>query len=359
MKKKVVAVLVTVLLLLTGCGSSVSSEEAIAKYGSDTLKVYNVGEYIDTMIISDFEREFGVKVIYEVYDSNEMMYTKVQAGDVYDILVPSDYMIQRLVAEDALMELDLSKIPNIEYLTDEVKNLPFDPENKYSVPYFWGSVGIVYNTTVVDEEDLKREGWDILKDPKYAGRIYMYDSERDAFMIAFKALGYSMNTQNMDEIEAAYQWLMEQRNTMNPVYVGDEVIDGMINGNKDMAIVYSGDATNILLENEEMSFYMPDQGTNLWVDCMVIPKNAENPLLAHEFINYMLEYDIAYTNSEWVCYTSPHKDVLADLSSMGGYFEGNVAYLPRQGYEKDEVFEDNRVLKEKLTELWIKVKAGE
>ena len=311
------------------------------------------------MVISDFEREFGVKVIYEVYDSNEMMYTKVQAGDVYDILVPSDYMIQRLVAEDALRELDLSKIPNIEFLTDEVKNLPFDPENKYSVPYFWGSVGIVYNTTVVDEEDLKREGWDILKDPKYAGRIYMYDSERDAFMIAFKALGYSMNTQNMDEIEDAYQWLMEQRNTMNPVYVGDEVIDGMINGNKDMAIVYSGDATNILLENEEMSFYMPDQGTNLWVDCMVIPKNAENPLLAHEFINYMLEYDIAYTNSEWVCYTSPHKDVLADLSSMGGYFEGNIAYLPRQGYEKDEVFEDNRVLKEKLTELWIKVKAGE
>ena len=250
-------------------------------------------------------------------------------------------------------------MPNIEFLTDEVRNLPFDPENKYSVPYFWGSVGIVYNTNVVDEEDLKTEGWNILKDPKYAGKLYMYDSERDAFMIAFKALGYSMNTQNMDEIQAAYQWLMEQRNTMNPVYVGDEVIDGMINGNKDMAIVYSGDATNILLENEEMSFYMPEQGTNLWVDCMVIPKNAENPLLAHEFINYMLEYDIAYTNSEWVCYTSPHKDVLADLSSMGGYFEGNVAYLPRQGYEKDEVFEDNRVLKEKLTELWIKVKAGQ
>ena len=134
MKKNVVAVLLAVLLLLTGCGSSVSSEEAIAKYGSDTLKVYNVGEYIDTMVISDFEREFGVKVIYEVYDSNEMMYTKVQAGDVYDILVPSDYMIQRLIAEDALLELDLSKVPNIEFLTDEVKNLPFDPENKYSVP---------------------------------------------------------------------------------------------------------------------------------------------------------------------------------------------------------------------------------
>ncbi len=357
--KKVVAVLATMMLLLTGCGSSASSEEAIAKYGSDTLKVYNVGEYIDTMVVSDFEHEFGVKVIYEVYDSNEMMYTKLQAGDSYDILVPSDYMIERLIKEEALLALDLEKIPNLTNLTDEVRNLPFDPENQYSVPYFWGSVGIVYNTNVIDQADLEAEGWNILKDPKYAGKLYMYDSERDAFMVAFKALGYSMNTDNKDEIDAAYRWLMEQRTAMNPVYVGDEVIDGMINGNKDMAVVYSGDATTILMENEEMSFYMPQQGTNQWVDCMVVPANAENPLLAYEFINYMLEYDIAYSNSEWVGYTSPHKDVLTDLSSMGGYYEGNVAYLPRQGYEKDEVFEDNRVLKEKLTELWIKVKAGE
>jgi spermidine/putrescine-binding protein len=145
---------------------------------------------------------------------------------------------------------------------------------------------------------------------------------------------------------------------MEPVYVADEVIDGMINGNKDMAVVYSGDAATILMENEEMGFYMPEEGTNMWVDCMVIPANAQNPKLAHEFINYLLDYDIAYTNSEWVGYTSPHKDVLTDLSSMGGYFEGNEAYVPRQGYEMDEVFEDNQVLKERLTQLWIKVKAG-
>ena len=357
--KKVVAVLLTVMLLLTGCGgSSVSSEEAIAKYGSDTLKVYNVGEYIDTMIISDFEHEYGVKIIYEVFDSNEMMYTKLQSGDSYDILVPSDYMIQRLISEGALQQLDLSLIPNIENLTDEVKNLPFDPDNTYSVPYFWGSVGIVYNKNVIDEADLEA-GWELLRNPKYAGRLYMYDSERDAFMVAFKALGYSMNTQSEAEIQAAYEWLMEQRQTMEPVYVADEVIDGMINGNKDMAVVYSGDAATILMENEEMGFFMPEEGTNMWVDCMVIPANAANPKLAHEFINYLLDYDIAYTNSEWVGYTSPHKDVLADLSSMGGYFEGNEAYVPRQGYELDEVFEDNQVLKERLTQLWIKVKAGQ
>lgn len=357
--KKVVAVLLAVMLLLTGCGgSAVSSEEAIAKYGSDTLKVYNVGEYIDTMIISDFEHEYGVKIIYEVFDSNEMMYTKLQSGDSYDILVPSDYMIQRLIGEGALQELDLSLIPNLENLTEEVKNLPFDPEHKYSVPYFWGSVGIVYNKNVVDQADLE-EGWEVLRNPKYAGKIYMYDSERDAFMVAFKALGYSMNTQSEQEIQDAYNWLMEQRQTMEPVYVADEVIDGMINGNKDMAVVYSGDAATILMENEEMGFYQPMEGTNQWVDCMVIPANAENPKLAHEFINYLLNYDIAYTNSEWVGYTSPHKDVLVDLSSMGGYFEGNEAYVPRQGYEMDEVFEDNQVLKERLTQLWIKVKAGQ
>ena len=347
------------MLLLTGCGSSASSEEAIQKYGSDTLKIYNVGEYIDTSIISDFEHEFGVKIVYEVFDSNEMMYTKLQAGDSYDILVPSDYMIQRLIGENALQPLDLSMIPNIENLTDEVKDLPFDPDNTYSVPYFWGSVGIVYNKNVVDPADLEAEGWEILRDTKYAGKIYMYDSERDSFMVAFKALGYSMNTQNEAEIQEAYQWLMEQRQTMNPVYVADEVIDGMINGNKDMAVVYSGDATTILMENEEMDFFMPKEGTNLWVDSMVIPANATNPKLANEFINYMLDYDIAYTNSEWVGYASPHKEVLADLSGMGGYFEGNVAYVPRQGYEMDEVFEDNQVLKERLTQLWIKVKAGQ
>lgn len=356
--KKVVVILLTAMLLLTGCGNSGNHEDAIRKYGSDTLKIYNVGEYIDTSIISDFEREYGVEIVYEVYDTNEMMYTKLQAGDSYDLLITSDYMIQRLIAENALQPVDKSVISNLENLTDEVKNLPFDPDNTYSIPYFWGSVGIVYNVNEVDEADLKTEGWEVLRDTKYAGKTYMYDSERDAFMVAFKALGYSMNTESEAEILEAYEWLMKQRKTMEPVYVVDEVIDGMINGNKDMAVVYSGDATTILMENEDMSFFMPQDGTNLWVDSMIIPVNAENPKLANEFINYMLDYDIAYTNSEWVGYASPHKEVLTDLSSMGGYFEGNMAYVPRQGYEKDEVFEDNQILKERLTQLWIKVKAG-
>ena len=342
--KKIIAVAVAAMLLLTGCGGGgASSEDAIEKYGSDTLKVYNWGEYIGESVISDFEKEFGVKVVYEVFDSNEMMYTKLQAGDAYDVLVPSDYMIERLMNEEMLQPLDLSLIPNISNLADGVKNLPYDPDNTYSVPYFWGSVGIVYN---------------ILKNEKYADKIYMYDSERDSFMVAFKALGYSMNTQNPDEIQAAYEWLMEQRKTMNPAYVADEVIDGMINSNKDMAVVYSGDAATILAENEEMNFFLPNEGTNLWSDAMVIPTNAENPKLAHEFINYILTYEASMDNSETVGYASSNQEVLDELSGEGGYFEGNEAYLPRDGYEKDEVFEDNQVLKEQLTQLWIKVKAG-
>ncbi len=338
--KKLIAVAVTAMLLLTGCGGGgASSEDAIEKYGSDTLKVYNWGEYIGESVISDFEKEFGVKVVYEVFDSNEMMYTKLQAGDAYDVLVPSDYMIERLMNEEMLQPLDLSLIPNISNLADGVKNLPYDPDNTYSVPYFWGSVGIVYNQNNVDAADLEAEGYNILKNEKYADKIYMYDSERDSFMVAFKALGYSMNTQNPDEIQAAYEWLMEQRKTMNPAYVADEVIDGMINGNKDMAVVYSGDAATILAENEEMGFFLPNEGTNLWSDAMVIPANAENPKLAHEFINYILTYEASMDNSETVGYASSNQEVLDELSGEGGYFEGNEAYLPRDGYDKDEVFE--------------------
>ena len=359
--KKLVAVLVAAMVLLTGCGggSAASGEDAVEKYGSDTLKVYNWGEYVGENVISDFEKEFGVTVVYEVFDSNEMMYKKLQAGDKYDVLVPSDYMIERLIKENMLQTLDLSLIPNISELADGVKNLPYDPDNTYSVPYFWGSVGIVYNQNNVDAADLENEGWDILKDTKYKGQIYMYDSERDSFMVALKALGYSMNTDNEEEIQEAYQWLLEQRKTMDPAYVADEVIDGMINGNKDMAVVYSGDAATILEENEDMRFYLPNEGTNLWSDAMVIPANAENPKLAHEFINYILTYDASYDNSETVGYTSSNQQVVDELSGEDGYFAENEAYIPRSGYDKDEVFEDNLVLKERLTQLWIKVKAGE
>ncbi len=359
MKKIIVMAVMLCMLLgtLSGC-SSEKSKAAIEKYGSDTLKLYNWGEYMGENLISDFEAEFGVKVIVELFDSNEMMYTKLQSGESYDVLVPSDYMIERLIKENMLQEIDLTLIPNMSYLSDALKNLDYDPNNTYSVPYFWGTVGIVYNHTVVPASVVESEGFSILKDTNYKGRIYVYDSERDSFMTAFKALGFSANTEKEAEIQAAYEWLVEMNRTMDPIYLGDEVIDAMMNGTKDIAVVYSGDAVTILDENEDMSYFTPNEGTNIWSDAMVIPKNAENPLLAHEFMNYVLTYDASYGNSEAVGYASSNAQVLEDMSTGDGIYAGNEAYIPRSGYALDEIFHDNLILKEKLAELWIKVKAS-
>ncbi len=350
-------IIVLSVLGIIGFGGN-SKMDAVAKYGSDTLKLYNWGEYMGENLINDFQKEFGVKVITEYFDSNEMMYTKLQAGDSYDVLVPSDYMIQRMMKDGMLQKLDHSLLPNLSELAEGVQNLPYDPDNSYSVPYFWGSVGIVYNHNNVDPAVVEAQGYEILRNTDYKGRIYVYDSERDSFMMALKALGYSMNTENEAEIQEAYEWLLDMNNTMAPIYVTDEVIDGMINGSKDIAVVYSGDATTILEENEDMSFWMPNEGTNLWSDAMVIPANAENPLLAHEFINYVLTYEASMDNSEYVGYTSSNQEVLDELSGEDGLYADNEAYVPRAGYEKDEVFEDNPVLKKTLAELWIKVKAA-
>ena len=334
------------------------SAAAVEKYGSNVLKLYLPGEYLGENVISDFEKQYGVRVIVENFDSNEMMYTKLMAGDRYDVIIPSDYMIERLMNEDFLQPLDKSMIPNMENMSDAVLGMSYDPDNTYSIPYFWGSVGLVYNHENVDPAVIESEGWEVLRNTDYAGHIYIYDSERDSFMMAFKALGYSMNTEDPNEINDAYEWLLQMNNTMSPVYVTDEVIDGMMNGYKDIAVVYSGDAAVVLDENEDMSFYMPSQGTNIWCDAMVIPQNAENPKLAHEFINYMLTYEAAFDNTETVGYTSPNAEVFEEMTSSEDLYADNAAYLPRSGYDKDEMFHDNQTLMRELSKLWIKVKAA-
>ncbi len=354
----VAAAAVLIVSIFSVSANSRKHQAAVEKYGSATLKLYICGEYLGEDVISNFESMYGVDVIVELFDSNEMMYTKLQAGDAYDVLVPSDYMIERLMAGNMLQELDLEKIPNMNLLTEEVQNLPFDPTNQYAVPYFWGSVGLVYNAKHVDTADVESQGFEVLRNTKYKGEVYIYDSERDAFMVALKALGYSMNTDDPKELAEAYDWLMKMNNTMEPAYVTDEVIDGMISGIKDIAIVYSGDAAVILDENEDMRFWMPMEGTNIWYDCMVIPANAENPLLAHEFINYMLSYEAAYDNAETVGYTSPNADVLLEMTTSEDLYASNEAYLPRDGYALDESFHDNPVIKKTLSEYWIKVKAN-
>lgn len=363
-RKAMAAVAAVLVLAVVGgtVGASLSQQHksaaAVEKYGSNVLKLYLPGEYLGENVISDFEKQYGVRVIVENFDSNEMMYTKLMAGDRYDVIIPSDYMIERLMNEDFLQPLDKSMIPNMENMSDAVLGMSYDPDNTYSIPYFWGSVGLVYNHENVDPAVIESEGWEVLRNTDYAGHIYIYDSERDSFMMAFKALGYSMNTEDPNEINDAYEWLLQMNNTMSPVYVTDEVIDGMMNGYKDIAVVYSGDAAVVLDENEDMSFYMPSQGTNIWCDAMVIPQNAENPKLAHEFINYMLTYEAAFDNTETVGYTSPNAEVFEEMTSSEDLYADNAAYLPRSGYEKDEMFHDNQVLMRELSKLWIKVKAA-
>ncbi len=340
------------IVILTNLGSGDSG----LPYAGQTLHVYNWGEYTGENLISDFETQTGAKVIVENFDSNEQMYIKVANGESYDILVPSDYMIQRLIEEGLLQELDHSRLDCMDDLTEAVIGLPYDPENDYSVPYFWGTVGIVYDKTKVDIEDLEEEGYNIFLDEKYCGDIYLYDSERDSFMMALKALGYSMNTEDEDELQEAYEWLLQCVETMEPEIVTDEIIDNMAQGRKALGLIYSGDATYIMSENENMGFYLPESGTNQWSDAMVIPANAKNPELAHEFINFVTSYEGAYDNSSYVGYTSPNEEVMNDLSGEGGDYEGINAYIPRTDNEDDEVFVYNESTRKIISNLWSKVK---
>lgn len=348
-------VVVGLVASLFGLNKSAGSQP----YAGQTLHVYNWGEYTGENIISGFEELTGAKVIMDNFDSNEQMYIKVANGDAYDVLVPSDYMIQRMMQEKMLQKLGPeTRKECLGELVDAIKGLPYDPKNEYSIPYFWGTVGIVYDKRKVSEEDLEKDGWDIFLDQKFKGDIYLYDSERDSFMMALKALGYSMNTTSQDELNAAYNWLIQCVQTMDPEIVTDEIIDNMAQARKALGVIYSGDAAYVMSENENMGFYMPKSGTNLWSDAMVIPKNAKNPKLANEFIRYITSYDAAMDNSSYVGYTSPNKEVMEELGGKDGDYDGINAYTPRAGYDKDEVFQYDETTRKIIADLWSRVKVS-
>ena len=318
------------------------------------MHIYNWGEYTGENLISDFEKKTGCKVVMDLFDSNEQMYIKIANGESYDILVPSDYMIERLLQEDMLQPLDENQLDCLDEISDSVKGLPYDPNNEYSIPYFWGTVGIVYDKTKVDEKDLEKEGFNIFLNQKYKGDIYLYDSERDSFAMALKGLGYSMNTDDEKELLEANNWLLQCVQTMQPEIVTDEIIDNMAQGRKALGLIYSGDAAYIMSENEDIGFYMPKTGTNIWSDALVIPKNATNVELAHEFINYVSSYEGAYDNSSYVGYTSPNKEVMIDLSKTD--YQGISAYTPIRQNDQDEVFKYNAKTRKILSNYWSKIK---
>ena len=345
------ALAICVFIGVVFLGKSVSSTK---KYDGQTLHIYNWGEYTGENLISDFEKKTGCKVVMDLFDSNEQMYIKIANGESYDILVPSDYMIERLLQEDMLQPLDENQLDCLDEISDSVKELPYDPNNEYSIPYFWGTVGIVYDKTKVDEKDLEKEGFNIFLNQKYKGDIYLYDSERDSFAMALKGLGYSMNTDDEKELLEANNWLLQCVQTMQPEIVTDEIIDNMAQGRKALGLIYSGDAAYIMSENEDIGFYMPKTGTNIWSDALVIPKNATNVELAHEFINYVSSYEGAYDNSSYVGYTSPNKEVMIDLSKTD--YQGISAYTPIRQNDQDEVFKYNAKTRKILSNYWSKIK---
>ena len=325
------------------------------KGNGKTLRIFNSGEYMDPQLIEDFEKKYDCHIIYETFDSNETMYTKLMSGSKYDILITSDYMIERLIKEKELQDIDWNLITHKDDIDPSNMGYVFDPTNKYSVPYYVGTVGILYNKNVVDEEDLE-SGWELLRNPKYAGDIYMYDSERDSFMVALKALGYSMNTTDKNEIKEAYDWLIDQKKNMDVVYAGDDVMDNMISGNKDIAVVYSGDATYIMAENDELAYFDPSEGTNEWCDAMVLTKDCEDKELAEQFMDFMLEYDNAYNNTLFIGYTTPVTQVREDLKK--DEYEGINAFTPVFGAPNNEVFRyQDSDLRAYYSDLWTKVKA--
>ncbi len=375
MKKKVLAVSLTSLtacsaLLLSGCGGnaagSSSADNGGNRSGSNELYVYNWGEYIDEDVIDQFEEETGIKVIYDMFETNEEMYPVIEAGGVnYDVVCPSDYMIQKMRENDLLAEINFDNVPNLDQIDPTYLEMSksFDPENKYSVPYTWGTVGILYNTKRLEELGMDvPTKWSDLWDERLDGEILMQDSVRDAFMVALKKDGYSMNSDNEDELQQAKQDLIDQKPLVQ-AYVIDQVRDKMIGGEAAIGVIYSGEM--LYIQNEvkdlgldyDLKYVIPEEGTNLWIDSWVIPKNAKNKENAEKWIDFLCRPEIAKQNFDYITYSTPNKGAFDLLDEE---IQNNKALFPDIDSLKDsEVFEYlGDEVDAVYNELWKEVKSN-
>lgn len=304
--------------------------------GRDTLTVYNWGDYIDMDLIKQFEQETGITVIYETFDSNEAMLTKIQQGGAtYDVAMPSEYMIEKMLEEDLLFPLDHKKLPNFKYIDERFLNLSFDEGNKYSVPYFWGTVGILYNPELLPGKTFT--SWDDLWDPDLKNSILLVDSAREVIGMGLNSLGYSLNDTNREHLQEAFEKLKKLTPNIKAI-VGDENKLLMKNNEAPIALTWSGDALDIMWENEALDYVVPEEGSNLWFDNMVIPKTADNLEGAHLFINFMLDPEVAAQNTDYVGYSTPNEAALALLDEE--VTEDERFYPPEELTDRLEVYEN-------------------
>lgn len=343
---KRVFLILTIIILgisLTACGQK-----------KPTINVYNWGDYIDKSILKEFEKEYGIKVIYDEFATNEDLYVKIkQRSNNYDVIFPSDYMIERMIREDLLEKLDKENIPNLEKVGQRFLNLDYDPDNQYSVPYMWGTVGILYNKSMISD---KLDSWNDLWNEKYKEEIVMLKSQRDTIAVALKKLGYSMNTRNIEELERAKEELIKQKPLVYS-YLGDEVRDIMVGEDAAIAVVWSGDAVEMIRENDNLEYVIPKEGTNLWFDAMVIPKGAKNKEGAEKFINFLTRPDIAAKNAEYMGYSSPIPEAVELLSNE--LKSSQVAYPSEHMLENTEIFKDPKDIVKEYDRIWTDIMSGQ
>lgn len=362
MRKSIVSwSIVTILAasaILGGCGKKETGTDA------GEVFIYNWGEYIDEEVITMFEEETGIKVRYDMFETNEEMYPVIEAGGVtYDAICPSDYMIQKMVENDLLAEINFENVPNVSQIDPDFmeRSKSFDPENKYSVPYTWGTVGILYNTSMVAPEDAPTK-WSDLWNDKFSGEILMQDSVRDAFMVAQKSLGQSMNSTDEAELQEAKELLIQQKPLVQ-AYVVDQVRDKMIGGEAALGVIYSGEILYIQGEVESLGldysleYVIPEEGTNLWIDSWVIPSNAKNKENAEAWINFMCRPDIAKMNFEYITYATPNKGAFDLLDEET---KNNKAVFPDiDTLKNSEVFQYMGDEVDSLyNELWKEIKSN-